>query len=182
MFPSFETEGVRSDRHSRVPFQAQHLRSLIESRHLRDLRVGRCWANGVPNCISTIGTLFPQHKIYETHLYSVASRVCFKSSEERSSRRREKARAIKRTSNGAREAFRQLEASDGTEKALATSVTEEKYRKCGLRGSQVQNNPDVALVVIWTPNQVFENRKEGARSRKGARPFALYAIDPEQKS
>jgi len=43
-------------------------------------------------CISTIHALFPQQKICLTLLHSVRSRVCFKSTEEKSSRRRKQTR------------------------------------------------------------------------------------------
>jgi len=56
--------------------------------------------------------------------------------------------------------------TDGTEKALATNVTAEKYRKCGLRGLQAPNNSDWQLVVIWSPNQIFEIGKRGRDSER----------------
>jgi hypothetical protein len=81
--------------------------------------------------------------MYQRRLHSSRSGVCFKSTEEQSSRRREWTRAIRRTGNGSREAFRKLEALDGTGKALTTKGTTEEFGKCGPQGSQVSGDFEV---------------------------------------
>ncbi len=58
--------------------------------------------------------------------------------------------------------------SDGTEKARATHAVTEGIGNAGF-GSQALTILMLQDVVIWTPSQIFENRKRG---RNLAREFA----------
>ena len=110
-------------------------------------------------------------------LYFAAPGVCFKSTEEQSSRRRERTRVIKGTGNGTRVRIRETGCLRiGRESSYNEWITEE-HGKAGF-GLQVPTNSGIDDVVIGSPNLIFENRiSEGGDSERDVRPFAFFLIE-----
>jgi hypothetical protein len=109
-----------------------------------------------------------------TPLLSERSRVVSKSTEERSSRGREKTRsyreARRRDSRGGRETGGP---EDGTKKALATDVIPEECGKHGRKPAGLAGRRDDE-VVVWKPNQTFEKSgREGDNSQEKS-PFRFF--------
>ena len=105
-------------------------------------------------------------------LYFAVPGVCFKSTEEQSSRRRERTRVIKGTGNGTRVRIRETGCLRiGRESSYNKWITEE-HGKAGL-GSQVPTNSGIDNVVIGYPNLIFENRMSEGGVPKGISPFCF---------
>jgi hypothetical protein len=64
--------------------------------------------------------------------------------------------------------------SDGSEKALTTNCDHGKEREARIaRFAGLGRFRSDRVVVIWSPNQIFENRKKKGRDPEGNRPFAF---------